>query len=270
MPAHIDIVPTAHDYGGVVLGATASRTFVIRNLGGSELQVTATSILGDQAGEFALIQGGEPFLVPSGATHNVDINFVPGSAGLKIATFQLRSVTETETIVNVSLSGTGISPADIGVTPALHDYAEVLVGTTASSTFTIRNLGGVPLQVTSFGLIGGDSGEFIVTQPVAPFMIPPGGTHDLEVHFTPVSVGPRQQRFGSRPTIQTRVSSRWPCMERAPCSVRDIAVMPESYGFGTHAIGTNVTQSFDITNTGTTNLIVGEQNVTGPMWKLSA
>jgi hypothetical protein len=261
MPPHIDIVPPAHDYGSVMLGMPVSQTFVIRNLGGSDLQVTTTTLLGT-AGEFAIVQGGGPFIVSPGATHNIDLSFTPVSADPRIATLQLQIAGETETVVNVSLSGTGISPADIEVSPSVHEYGEVLIGTSASRTFAIRNLGGTALQITGAGLVGADAGEFALTQAL-PLAIPPAGTHDLEVRYTPLSVGPKTAALRLTTDDPDEGLVDVPLHGTGTLLVRDIAVAPESYSFGTHTVGTDVTQSVVVTNTGTTNLLVGAPTLTG-------
>jgi hypothetical protein len=262
VPPHIEIVPPAHDYGSVILGTPVSQTFAIRNLGGSDLQVTATTLLGT-AGEFAIVQGGGPFIVSPGATHNIDVSFMPASPGPRVATLEVRSAGEHETVVNVSLSGTGIGPADVEVSPSVHEYGEVLIGSSATRTFAIRNLGGTTLQITGVGLVGADAGEFGLPQAL-PFTVPPAGTHDLEVRYTPVSVGPKTAALRLTTDDPDEGVVDVPLHGTGTLLVRDIAVAPESYSFGTHVVGTDVTQSFVVTNTGTTNLLVGAPTLTGP------
>jgi hypothetical protein len=46
--------------------------------------------------------------------------------------------------------------------------------------------------------------------------------------------------------------------------VRDIAVTPETHGYGSHKVGTSTTHAFIVMNSGTANLIVGGPSLTGP------
>ena len=69
--------------------------------------MTGTSLTGGQAGEFAITQGGAPFTVAPGATHNLDVRFTPAPVGLKTTTLRLTSDDADENHVDVALSGTG-------------------------------------------------------------------------------------------------------------------------------------------------------------------
>ena len=262
VPAHIDVAPTSHNFGEVILGRTASGTLVVRNLGGTDVQITATGLVGDQAADFAVTLGGGPFLLPSGATHNIEVQFGPVSAGPRIATFQIRSATETESVFHVALSGTGITPPEVDVTPTIHQYGEVLVGTMASRAVIIRNLGGAALHVSGTSLIGLDAHDFAVAQ--GPFVVLPGASHQVDVRFTPTASGPRAATLqlttddADEPLIDVALSGVGSLL------VRDIAVTPETHGYGSHEVGTSATHTFVIMNTGTANLIVGGATLTGP------
>ncbi len=262
MPADIDVAPTSHNFGEVILGRTASGTLVVRNLGGTDMQVTATGFVGDQAADFAIAQGGGPFLLASGATHNIEVQFGPLSAGQRLAAFELRSATENERVVHVALSGTGITPPEVDVTPTLHEYGEVLVGTMASRAFIIRNLGGAALHVSGTSLIGLDTHDFAVAQ--GPFVVLPGASHQIDVRFTPTSSGLRAA------TLQLTTDDADETLIDVALNgvgsllVRDIAVTPETHGYGSHEVGTSATHTFVIMNTGTANLLVGGPSLTGP------
>jgi hypothetical protein len=264
MPAHIDVAPASQNFGEVILGRTVFHTFVIRNLGGTDLQVTATSVIGDQAADFVITQGAGPFLVHSGATHAVDLQFGPVAAGTRMATLQVTTTTDGESIVNVPVSGTGITPPEIDVMPTLQEYGEVLVGTIASRSFVIRNLGGAALHVTGSSFIGSDSHEFAVEGTSTSVVVLPGASHQLDVRFTPTSSGSKAATLQlmtddpDEPLVDLAVNGVGTLL------IRDIAVSPETHGYGSHTVGTNSTHAFVVMNTGTANLIVGGPTLTGP------
>jgi hypothetical protein len=106
MPPDIDVDPTAHDYGTVAIGATVSRTITIRNVGTADLQVTATSLVGGEAAEFAIASGSGPFTVVPGATHTLDVRFAPTSGGSKTTTLRLTSDDPDENPFLIALTGT--------------------------------------------------------------------------------------------------------------------------------------------------------------------
>ncbi len=263
-PSDIDVAPNSHNYGGVLVGSNALRTFVVSNTGGADLQVTATSLVGGQAGEFAITAGGGSFTLASGATRNLEVRFSPTSGGSKATTLRLTSNDPDESPLDVALSGTATTAPEIDVVPTSHGYGLVVLNTTSSRTFAIRNLGSANLQVTSATLVGAEAGEFAITPAGAPFTVAPGATHNLDVGFTPTSTGPKATTLRltsddqDEPVVDVALSGTGTVL------VPEISVTPTSHNYGTQGVGTSVTQSFTVSNTGTGDLVVGGSTLTGP------
>ncbi len=182
-------VPTGHEYGNVSVGANAFRTFAISNLGGADLEVSATSLVGSQASQFAITQGGAPFTVAPGATRNLDVRFAPTTAGPKTATLRLTSDDPNESSVDVALGGTGITSPDIAVTPTSHGYGNVSLGTSVTRDFTVSNTGTGNLVVGASTLTGPDAGAFAFVSGQAGFTIAPGASSRIDVSFSPSTEG---------------------------------------------------------------------------------
>ena len=238
----IDGVPASHAYGNVVIGANGSRTFAIRNVGNDDLDVSDVSLVGGDAGQFAITQGGStPFTVAPGATHNLDVQFSPTSAGPKATTLRLTSDDPDENPFDVSLSGTGITPPEIDVSPASQSYGNVLIGTNATRTVTIRNLGGADLQVSASTLTGGDAGQFAITQGGAPFTLGPGATRNLDVRFTPTSGGLKSTtlRLTSTDADESPLDV---ALSGTGTTAPEIDVVPASHNYGTTLIGATATR----------------------------
>jgi hypothetical protein len=187
----IDTVPTAYSYGDLSIGSTASHTFAIRNVGNADLQVTDTSLTGGQATQFAITQGDAPFTVAPGATHSLNVQFAPTSGGPKTTTLRLTSDDPDEGVVDVTLSGNGITLPDIGVSPASYSYGNVPVGTSVNQTFTVSNTGTGNLVVGAPTLTGTGAAAFALVNGSAGFTIVPGGSGLIEVRFSPTSEGIR-------------------------------------------------------------------------------
>jgi hypothetical protein len=254
---------TTQTYGVVWVGASAVRTFVIRNVGSADLQILTTTLDGDAAGEFTIVQGAAPFTVAPGATHNVDVRFVPALAGSRTAMVHLTSNDLDESTTNFMLSGTGIMPPDIDVTPLQNDFGEVVIGMMKLRTLAIRNSGGANLQVTTATLTGANAAEFGIAQGAAPFTVAAGMTHNLVVHLAPSTEGLK--------TAVLRLATDDPdegivdvlLNGSGTALVADIAILPESHDYGSRAVGTTTTQSFIVSNSGTKNLIVGSLTLSG-------
>ncbi|MGH9146395.1 MAG: PKD domain-containing protein, partial [Vicinamibacterales bacterium] len=67
----IDVVPNPYGFGSVDIGGTASGTIAIKNVGSADLRVNSISLVDNQAGAFAITQGGAaPFVLAPSATHD--------------------------------------------------------------------------------------------------------------------------------------------------------------------------------------------------------
>jgi hypothetical protein len=193
-PGDIDVTPSsATDYGSVALGAGLTQTFTVRNLGGTNLDVTAITLQGANSADFAITQGEAPVLIPPGALHRVDVRFAPTSLGPRAATLRLSSNDPDESPYDISMSGTGVDTPvpDIAVTPTSRDFGDQPTGTSVTQAFTISNMGTADLVVGPSTLIGPDASEFSWVSGQAGFTISPGGEGTLEVSFTPLTGGPK-------------------------------------------------------------------------------
>jgi hypothetical protein len=87
--------------------------------------------------------------------------------------------------------------------------------------------------------------------------------HNIDVGFTPTSTGLKSTtlRLTSDDSDESAVDVI--LNGTGTLLVPDIAVTPGSHNYGTQPVGTSVTQSFTVSNTGTGDLIVGASTLTG-------
>ncbi len=261
--ADIDVDPNPeHDYGDVLVGTTASQTFTVRNFGGANLQVSGATLMGGQAGEFSITNGGAPFTVAPGATHNVDLRFAPTSGGPKSTTLQLTTDDPDEGSIDVALSGNALVAPEIDVVPAANNYGVIWLGQNSSHTFTVRNIGSADLQVTTSSLVGGDAGEFGITSGGGAFTLTPGSTHNIDVRFVPTSVGPKAAalRLASNDDNEATFDVS---LSGSGITPPDVASTPGSHNFGDVLINTNTSRTFVITNLGGADLQVTASSAGG-------
>lgn len=103
----IAVNPASHNFGEVTVGANAAQTIVVSNTGNASLQVTATSLAGTNANEFAITSGGAPFTLAPAATRNIVVRFAPAAIGAKSANLNITSNDPDENSVTVAFSGIG-------------------------------------------------------------------------------------------------------------------------------------------------------------------
>jgi hypothetical protein len=260
----IDVMPATQNFGVVWLGADSSRTFIVRNVGSANLEVMDTSLNGSDAGEFAIAQGGAPFTLAPGVTHNLDVLFAPASAGIRTAIVRLTSNDQDEATTDLAVGGTGIMPPDIEVTPTEHNFGEVVVGLSRSRMFAITNSGGADLQVTATSFGGGDASEFAVGQGAAPFTVASGATHNLEIRLAPTSEGLKTTTLRITTDDPDEGAVDVPLNGTATSLVPDIAVQPDGHDYGSLAVGMAVAHTFVVNNTGTKDLVVSALTLSGP------
>lgn len=138
----LTLTPSALSFSSIYTGSTSSRTFAIQNTGNASL--TVTSAVSSQP-QFMLVSQTLPITLASGESHTLSARFTPDSA----ASFSgLISLTTNPALTNVPalvVSGVGIDPPVIGVTPS--SLALTLdKGRTADRDVTISNTGGSNLS----------------------------------------------------------------------------------------------------------------------------
>ena len=96
----LSIVPTAIDFGAVVVGGAADRTFTVQNIGGGVLTGTATA-----AAPFSIVSGGT-FSLGSLASQSLVVRFRPAGGGPANGTV---SVTSNASNAFAPVTGTGVT-----------------------------------------------------------------------------------------------------------------------------------------------------------------
>ncbi|MEK7727594.1 MAG: choice-of-anchor D domain-containing protein, partial [candidate division KSB1 bacterium] len=141
--------PAAHNYGDATLGTSLSQTFVVSNEGTANLQVSATSLTGTNAGEFVLVSGGAPFTLAPNASRNIVVKFAPKTLGAKTASLNIASNDTDENPFAIALSGNGaaVTAPDIAVNPISNNYGDVAIGSSAVQTIVVSNEGTAVLDV---------------------------------------------------------------------------------------------------------------------------
>ncbi len=126
----ITVDTTAHNYGQVVIGSSASRTFVIgnANTATANLVVSSINIGGDDASQFSVV-GNTTFNIAPGQSQNLTVNFNPTSQPAKSAVLNIFSNDPDNSTMHISLTGKGTINLTTSVfqNAAASKYADVVV-----------------------------------------------------------------------------------------------------------------------------------------------
>ena len=173
-PGHLVVNPGSLNYGSVTIGQTNSLSFTVINTGDVSLSGTATS-----AAPFA-VTGGNYNLV-GGQTQAVTVVFAPSSSGPFNGSVIFASDGGNSTN---AVSGVGLTPGSISVSPTTYDFGALVTGTVAQTSFTVTNSGGTAVS----------NGTATVGAPYAivsgaTFSVPGFGATNVVVQFAPVVAG---------------------------------------------------------------------------------
>ena len=203
------------DFGNVDMnGAWGTRSFVIRNSGSVDLNLTdspAVSISGTHAGDFSLVVDATT-PVPAGDGVSFMVRFTPGDSGVREATLSIASSDGDENPYTFNIQGTGAGAAAemevIGNSiPILNgdsepdtadqtDFENVDVATgLLTYTFTIQNSGSVDLNLSGAPIVtigGTHAADFILAADATTPVASGGGTTTFQLSFDPSDAGLRE------------------------------------------------------------------------------
>lgn len=183
---------TTVDFGNVAVGATASRTVQVRNVGDALLTVGALGSLVAPVTPFAITDNqctGQ--VLAGGATCPITVRFTPfGRDGVAQA-FDVASSDATRPNLVVQLVGVGTPPGALRVPETLR-FEDTPVGDSQQLQLVVRNVGQGPLDVTRLAVDG--DGDFTIVD-ATPFTIPPGESAERTLRFAPTTEGERTGRL---------------------------------------------------------------------------
>jgi hypothetical protein len=179
---------------------SAARTVTLTNKGGSPLANPAFSIAGAGAASFSVGTTTCGVSLAAGSACTLGVIFTPQAVGATTATLTVTTSSPGVAQGVVTLSGTGLSPPMLGVSPTALNLGTVLVGNT-SLPFTVQvtNVGQVTMAEPTFALSGfsgpsgGGIGDFVLSPPadITPCTgtLAPGASCNIQVTFGPSVLG---------------------------------------------------------------------------------
>ena len=175
--SQLGVSPSSLNFGAVTVGSNTTASFVLSSIGGGTITNGAASISG---GPFTILSGAS-FDAPGSGTTNVLVRFAPGSPAA--FTNNIIFTTANGGTSTNQLIGTGLSPAQLAVSPGSIAYGLLAVGSNVQAAFTVTNQGGTSL---TSGAAAVDGGPFIVVSG-SPFSLPGFGTTNVVVTFAPTN-----------------------------------------------------------------------------------
>lgn len=289
-----DTTPWVHDFtdlGSVVVGNSWANTFQVSNLGSAALNLGANAVTLSGAGcaEFLVTLQPASTLVPGGWSE-FQVRYSPTNTGTDVCTvsvsnddadespfdFVIQGRGDTTPTPDIVIGGNGELIADGDTTPTLADWTDfgvTTVGTPLARSFVLGNNGSGPLNLSSnpVTLSGAGCAEFLISKQPRSGAQSPWNQQWFYLQYHPTNPG--------TDTCTVTVSSDDPdenpftfVIQAAAAPQPEIDItgngvpiadgdttpsLADHTDFGTSTVGTPVTRTYTIVNSGTASLNLG-------------
>lgn len=262
--AAVELQPADYiGFGKANVGANVSANLTIRNPGKKILTVSSVGFVDVVAGtEMALdFSHAEavPFDVPSMGSVTIPLRFTPSQIGARNAWAVIRSNAANAPEAKVQLRGEGTSPR-LELSSSTLDFSKLVVGASATKSFTITNTGTGPFTLTGVQLDGLDKDRFIMA-PVPPSItLKPkpatGSSPESSVEIT-VTFQPNAVKDFSAVVVVTSSDAdvKSTTILLTGSGVNDQIEVTNSLYFGQHLVGTKSSSKY-VTITNSSNSII--------------
>jgi hypothetical protein len=180
-PGNLSPNPTSLAFGNVQVGSTAKLSETVTNTGGSTVTISSASV-GNAA--YSISGLTLPTTLSTGQSVTFNVTFAPSSAGSITTNLTLVSNAGNSPLL-IALSGTGTALGQLGVSPAILSFGDVVVGT--SSTLN-SSLGATGATVTISSATSSNP-EFTISGLSLPAVLAAGQSLPYKVTFKPQATG---------------------------------------------------------------------------------
>jgi hypothetical protein len=268
--AAFTVTPSPFDFGSVEQGASTppEQTFTLKNGGGAASGTPALAVGGPNAADFTVTSNACTGALAAGATCTFGVTFKPTTAAAESATVSVSA--PSTTAASLKVSGTGLGPAAIAVSPSTAPLGSVVQGAVgADVALTVTNTGAVTTGTLATQLQGSNADQFAVgTDGCSGQTLAAGASCTIDVHAAPKATGtagPIQAslQIGGSPGGTTAAT-----LTATAVAAAGLTVTPTSQAMGTVAAGTNgwdmpfVVQNTGGSTSGTLKATLGGANAT--------
>jgi len=237
--------PASLTFSGTIDGTlSAAQTVTLTNSGGMALTSIATSV----SGAFQ-VSNNCGTLLAANSSCAIQVVFAPVSAGAQTGTLTVSDALQTQT---VALSGTGLLPPLIALSPGSLTFASEPVGTaSAAQTLTVSNTGGAPMSNVGFAITGASAASFAAAATTCGAVLNNGSSCTVQVTFTPMAPGAAAATL----TVSSSTQGVKPAtagLSGSGVAVAGVNVAPAQLGFVEGTLGqATAAQTVTVSNSGT-------------------
>jgi len=258
--AGLSVTPTSFNFGSIVEGQTKSQSFTLKNTGTA--YVTIAQIAANGSG-FSVFGLATPATLAAGQSATFNALFAPGAAGNLSGSVVITSNTPNSPNT-VPLSGTGTAASvTLSSNPTSVSFSGVTVGSSGSKAVTIANTGNTALTISQVSV---NAKDFSATGITTPYTLNAGQSAALNVSFKP---GTSEQISGNITVTSSQGASVVIPVSGGGVQAA-LTATPSSVSFGNVTVGAPISQTIQLTNSGTAVLTISLVSATGTGYSTSA
>lgn len=180
-PGVVAASPASLAFGSVQAGASKSQSETLSNTGAASVTISQANMTGS---DFTLSGLELPLTLEAGQSLTFNVLFSPHTGGSTSGSIALVSNASTQA-PGIALSGIGIAPGQLAISPAALSFGNVTVGANHSQTVTLTATGGA-VTISSDSV---SSSEFSLGGISLPLTLAAGQSLPVSVQFTPQATG---------------------------------------------------------------------------------
>jgi hypothetical protein len=251
----LDASPTAVSFGILAVGKSTTKVVSVTNSGTVPLKITNASV-SNAAFTATDSTWVYPVSIAAGSSKNLTITYAPKSAGAATGSISFNS-DATSGSSSVSLSGTAITPGQLGASPGAIPFGNVAVGTVKTQTLTLSNTGANPVVISS---ISSTDTPVTITGLTMPATVAAGASVAVTVQFAPTTAGVLSAGIA---IINDGATSPFGIAVSGTGVAPALSASPTSFSFGSINIGSTATNTLTLTNNGTVSVTVSSVTASG-------
>lgn len=256
-PGEITLDRETFSFGANVQGQPAVKSFTVTNAGSSSTSALMPTLTGDAQFTLDGIDCADKTLAP-GETCSVTVTFTADSTEVRHATLSV-SANEGGT-ANVTLDGSGLSPAALAANPPSLDFATVTQGTTSTKSVMVTNNGAATTGTVTTSITGTHAALFAIqTDACVSKNLAQGQSCTVSVRFAPTTAGSK----GATLTIGSGDATATIPLSGQAVTPPSFSMNPSPVPFGQVDVTSSETQTVTVRNTGGTSATQLSASLTG-------
>jgi hypothetical protein len=234
----------------------------LKNTGSATLVIASGGIAftGTDASSFTLTTTCGSTLA-AGASCTISVSFKPAAAGVLTATLSVAD-NAVGSPQKVTLTGTGVAPPEITLTPATLTFPNTVTGATSvAQTVAVKNPGSVAVTIDSVSITGTDPTSFVELDGCGGSLAA-GASCTVFVAFKPAAAAALKATLSVADSATG--SPQTVTLSGTGTAMPLVTLSTHSLTFASTAVGTtSAAQSVTLTNAGTSALNIASISLTG-------